>query len=84
MRTANPSGILGRTHPSKLQTEPRGEKHIFWVSRATIQRLALETQYLRIMFEVWDPDLGCLVLETLNMRINVEVLGPEKKQYLAP
>ena len=30
-RTANPSKILSRTHPSKLQTEPRGEKHVFRV-----------------------------------------------------
>ena len=30
-RTANPSEILSRIHHSKLQTEPRGEKHIFCV-----------------------------------------------------
>ena len=28
VRTANPSEILSRIHPSKLQTEPRGEKHV--------------------------------------------------------
>ena len=28
-RTANPREILSRMHPSTLQTEPRGEKHIF-------------------------------------------------------
>ena len=30
-RTANPSEIRSRIHPSKLQTESRGEKHIFRV-----------------------------------------------------
>ena len=30
-RTANPSEILSRIHPSKLQTKPRGEEYIFCV-----------------------------------------------------
>ena len=34
----------------------------------------LETQQLRIIFEVWDPDLGCLVLETQHLRIIFEIL----------
>ena len=42
-RTANPSEILSRIHPSKLQTEPRGEQTIFRVFPAKIQSLVLET-----------------------------------------
>ena len=38
VRTANPSEILSRTHPSKLQTEPRGEKLIFRIFPARIPR----------------------------------------------
>ena len=38
-RTANPSEILSRIHPSKLQTEPRGEKHIFDVFPTQIKSL---------------------------------------------
>ena len=37
----------------------------------------LETQHLRIMFEVLDPYLGCLVLETQHLRIIFEVLDPD-------
>ena len=40
-------------------------KNIFFVFfRAKIQSLVLETQHLRIIFEVLDLHLGCLVLET--------------------
>ena len=41
VRTANPSEILSRTHPSKLQTEPRGEKHIFYISCKKSQDVGL-------------------------------------------
>ena len=34
VRTANPSEMLSRTPPSKLQTEPRGEKHSFRICLA--------------------------------------------------
>ena len=64
VRTANPSEILSRTRPSKLQTEPRGEKHIFHAFPVKIQSVALETYHLRILFEVLDPGMGCLVLDT--------------------
>ena len=77
MRTANPSEALSRTPPLKLQTEPRGEKHVFRVFPATIRSLVLETQHLRIMFEVWDPDLGCLVLDTSILRIHFEAWDPD-------
>ena len=53
-RTANPSGILSRIHPSKLQTEPRGGKHVFRVCSCKIQSLVLETQHLRIIFGILD------------------------------
>ena len=37
--------------------------------------LVLEAPNL-YFFVVWDPDLGCLVLETLNLRISSEFLDP--------
>ena len=54
-RTANPREVLSRIHPSRLQTEPRGEKHIFCVFPAKIESLVLETQHLRIIFGILDP-----------------------------
>ena len=54
-RTANPSEILSRIHPSKLQTEPRGEKHVCRVFSCKKQILVLETQHLRIIFWILDP-----------------------------
>ena len=44
-----------RDSPSTLQTEPRGEKHIFCIFPAKIQSLVLETQHLRIIFGILDP-----------------------------
>ena len=62
-RTAIFSEILSRIHPSTFQTEPRCEKHIFRVFLAKIQSLVFETQHVRIIFQVLDLHLGCLVLE---------------------
>ena len=45
-RTANPSEILSRIHPSKLQTEPRGEKHISVFFYKKISSFVSETQHL--------------------------------------
>ena len=42
-RAAIFSEILSRIHCSKLQTEPRGEKHIFVLFAAKIKSLVLET-----------------------------------------
>ena len=63
-RTAIVSEILSRIHPAKLETEPWGEKNIFVFFLAKNQSLVFETQHLRIIFEVLDLHLGCLVLET--------------------
>ena len=44
---------------------------------AGIKSLVLETQHLRVFFEVLDPYLGCLALEAQNLRIHFEVLDPD-------
>ena len=54
-RAANPSEILSRIHPSKLQTEPRGEKHIFVFFHTKIKSLVSKTQHLRSICWIWDP-----------------------------
>ena len=40
------------------------KNQFFMFFHAKIHSLVLETQHLRIIFEVWDLHLGCLVLET--------------------
>ena len=45
-----------------------------------VQALLLETPNMRIIFEVLDPYLGCLVFETPHMRIIFEVLDPSGRQ----
>ena len=37
----------------------------------------LDSNKMRIVFEVLDPDLGCLVLETLHLGIIFEVWDPD-------
>ena len=56
-----------------------GVKSTFFVFfvHAKIQSLVLETQHLRIIFEVLDPYLGCVVLETLHLRVIFEILDPD-------
>ena len=58
-RTANPREILSRIHPSKLQTEPRSEKHMFVrFFHAKIQSVVLKPNIYA--FGILDPlgDLG--------------------------
>ena len=61
LRTANPSEVLSRTAPLKLQTEPRGEKHMCRVFHSKIQSLVFETQHLRFFLRFWTQtwDVWC-------------------------
>ena len=75
-RTANPSEILSRTHPSKPQTEPRSENRVFRIFLAKITSVVSETKHLRIIsFGFWTL-LGYLVSETQHFGISFGIWDP--------
>ena len=66
--------------------EPRGETH-FCVFHANKESLVLEAQHLRIIFEVLDLHLGCLVLEAHFPRTcskNIDFLGLGADRHSEP
>ena len=75
-RAANPSEIPSRIHPSKLQTEPWGEKHIFRVlSFKKSKGWCWKPNIYELFLGFW-THLGCLVSETQHLRIICGILDP--------